>query len=189
MKSFKFSIVVFLLICFVQGTAQEKNRSEQIKRIKENFSQINSVAQWDSIVRLPFFESTEGGEIAYFYKNAQLKKIITNQFGETFKSITEYYLDNDNLSFIYEKFFRYNRPITWDSTAMKENNDNQVWDIKKSVIKEKRNYFYNNRLIKQIITTPDETRTQLSGLTEEEDRQLQAFHAMILLKDNPNTGN
>ncbi len=189
MKPLQLPFVFIVFFCFTKGFTQSKDIDKQIKRVKENFTQVNSVAQWDSIVSRPVFETTQGGEATYYYKKAQLKKISAHQYGELFKAVTEYYLDHDKLSFVYEKTYRYNRPIYWDSVMMKENNDNQVWDIKKSTVTQTRDYFYNNQLIKQITTTSGETKTRFSGLTEEEIKRLQAFNKLLLSKNNPQTGN
>lgn len=49
------------------------------------------------------FESTEGGEAKYYYQKNKLEKIITRIFGESGQILTEYYLLNGQLSFVYEK--------------------------------------------------------------------------------------
>ncbi len=123
--------------------------NKELKPIRENFKRINSISNWTLIDKKELWETTEGGEAHYFYTNDKLEKIITRHFGEMFQKLTEYYLLNNELSFVFEKSFKYNRPIYYDSTMMKENNDSEVFDIKKSEITENRSYFINGKLIHQ----------------------------------------
>src|ERR1700722_17403010 len=120
-----------------------------LKPIRENFKRINSILKWTSVVTKENNESTEGGETKFYYLN-RLQKIIVRQFGETFQNLKEYYLLNGNLSFVLEKSYKYNRPIYYDSTAMKENDDTTIFDMNKSEIVEIRSYFLNGKLIHQI---------------------------------------
>ncbi|HEY4877428.1 MAG TPA: hypothetical protein VIH86_17745 [Puia sp.] len=120
-----------------------------LKPIRENFKRINSILKWTSVVTKENNESTEGGETKFYYLNG-LQKIIVRQFGETFQNLKEYYLLNGNLSFVLEKSYKYNRPIYYDSTAMKENDDTTIFDMNKSEIVEIRSYFLNGKLIHQI---------------------------------------
>jgi predicted nuclease with TOPRIM domain len=123
--------------------------NEELKTIRENFKRINSISNWTVIDKKELRETTEGIEAQYFYTNDKLEKIITHHFGEMFQKLTEYYLLNKELSFVFEKSFKYNRPIYYDSTMMKENNDSEVFDIEKSEITENRSYFINGKLIHQ----------------------------------------
>ncbi len=129
---------------------EAEKKEQQIQNIREKFNQIIQIKDWTKIETKELLESTEGGEANYYYQGDQIKKIVVRYFGETFRQIQEYYLDNDELIFVYHKFYRYNRPITWDSLAMKENNDDQVFDFDKSEIIEKRSYFNKKKMIQQL---------------------------------------
>ena len=77
-------------------------------------------------------KSSEGGVIEYYSRNGELKKIVTKYYGEGGKSITEYYVkNNNNIYFIYDVDYHYNAP-----PYIKE-----TFDKKKTEIKEKRYYF------------------------------------------------
>lgn len=130
---------------------------EKLKPIQENFKRINLITDWSFIDKEELWETTEGGEARYYYQNEQLEKIVTHQFGETFQVITEYYLLNGQLSFAYRKLYIYNRPIYYDSTMMKENNDNEMFDFEKSEIVEDRLYFANRKLIHQVYKQSSES--------------------------------
>lgn len=118
--------------------------------IRANFKRINSITEWEAINKKELWESTEGGEARFYHNDGQLEKIVTRNFGETFQALTEYYLLNGKLSFVLEKSYKYNRPMYYDSTAMKENNDTETFNFDKSEIIEDRSYFDNDKLIHQI---------------------------------------
>jgi len=125
--------------------------TERLKPIRNNFKRINSITNWTSIDTINLEnEATEGGEAKFYYQNGQLEKIITRHFGEMSQWLTEYYLLNGQLSFVLEKSYEYNRPMYYDSTAVKENKDTEAFDFDKSEIIENRSYFENGKLLHQI---------------------------------------
>ena len=123
---------------------------ERLKPIRTNFKRINSITDWTAIKTQDIWETTEGGEAKFYYLNQRLEKITTRHYGETFQLLTEYYILNGKLSFVFEKSYHYNRPIYYDSISMKENNDTETFDFEKSEIMEDRSYFENGKLIHQI---------------------------------------
>ncbi|MEO6254797.1 MAG: hypothetical protein ABIO79_15915 [Ferruginibacter sp.] len=68
---------------------------------------------------------------------------MTRHYGETFQQLTEYYLLKGQLSFVFEKSYKYNRPIYYDSAS-------QAFDFEKFEIIEDRSYFENRKLIHQV---------------------------------------
>jgi hypothetical protein len=120
---------------------------KELKPIRANFKRINSIRNWTKRDTAELWESLEGGEAAFCYSDNGLEKIVTRLFGENYQSLTEYYLLNGQLSFVFEKTYHYNRPFYYDSTMMKENHDNQIFDFGKSEIEETRSYFRNGKLL------------------------------------------
>ena len=156
---------------------------EDLKPIRKNFKRINSIEKWSSTKTIDIWETTEGGQATYYYSDNGLEKIIVRHFGETFQRIEEYYLLDRKLSFVFEKSFNYNRPILYDSIAMKENNDNQVWDFDTSEIIEERSYFKNRKLLHQLINLDCGSPFAEDYLKEEGNRVLTQFDTYIKLKN------
>ncbi|MGL6126626.1 hypothetical protein [Chryseobacterium artocarpi] len=128
---------------------------DRLKPIQANFKRINSITKWTSIKKKSIEgESAEGGEASFYYKNKRLEKIIARHYGETGQVLIEYYLLNGNLSFVFEKDYKYNRPLFYDQKTMKENNDTEFFDFEKSEITETRNYFEKGSLI-HIVNSQD----------------------------------
>ncbi|MCX6164800.1 MAG: hypothetical protein NTU73_08090 [Ignavibacteriae bacterium] len=141
---------IYLCIGFLCGNVTAQTDSSKIQTIKDNFKTINQTTNWTKTEAIKLEETTEGGEMLVYYDKAEIRKLTINEFGEMFKQIREYYLLNNKLSFAYYKLYKYNRPITWDSIAMKENKDDQVWDFNKSTLKEQRFYFDNSEMLQWI---------------------------------------
>jgi hypothetical protein len=126
--------------------------TEQLEPIRKNFKRLNSIdnENWSSLVTKELDGTNEGGEVVYYHWNNELDKIVAKEYGETFQVLTEYYFINNKISFVFQKELKYNRPIYYDSIAMKEMKDNEVFDIAKAEIIEERNYFDKGKLIHQL---------------------------------------
>lgn len=145
---------------------------DRLKPIQANFKRINSITKWTSIKKKSIEgESAEGGEASFYYKNKRLEKIIARHYGETGQVLIEYYLLNGNLSFVFEKDYKYNRPLFYDQKTMKENNDTEFFDFEKSEITETRNYFEKGSLI-HIVNSQDCGAPFSGQYMEEEDKSM-----------------
>ncbi len=131
-----------------KDTTGSKSLKNRIKPIQAHFKKINSVTTWASVKKKDIEgESAEGGEAIFYYTDRGLQKVIAKHYGEMGQKLTEYYLLNGQLSFVFEKEYKYNRPLFYDAKAMKENNDTEAFDLKKSKITMTRNYFENGNII------------------------------------------
>ena len=155
--------------------------TERLKPIRANFKRINSIANWTTIKTKDIWETTEGGEAKFYYLNGQLEKITTRHFGETFQLLTEYYLLKGQLSFVFAKSYKYNRPIYHDSIAMKEMNDTETFDFEKSEVVEDRSYFDNGKLLHQINSQDCGSPFADDYLREEQKRIKADFEKLIKL--------
>ncbi|MDV3928733.1 hypothetical protein CMT52_05050 [Elizabethkingia anophelis] len=153
--------------------------TDKLKPIRDNFKRINSIEKWSVIKQQDLFESAEGGEAKYYYQKNKLEKIITRIFGESGQTLTEYYLLNGQLSFVYEKNYKYNRPLYYDTKAMKENNDTEAFDFDKSEITENRGYFVNGKLI-HILSSEDCGAPFSSDYIAEEQKSILSEYSKLL---------
>ncbi|MDR4953707.1 hypothetical protein REB14_16130 [Chryseobacterium sp. ES2] len=131
-----------------KDTAKTEDLKDRLKPIQANFKRINSMTKWTSVKKKDIEgESAEGGEAVFYYTHKKLEKVIARHYGEMGQVLIEYYLLNGQLSFVFEKEYRYNRPLFYDTKAMKENKDTEAFDFKKSEITLTRNYFENGNII------------------------------------------
>ena len=132
MKKIIFIIYVFLFsINIFAKTGVEK----QVQKIREEFTKINSEKNYkvESIYDV-------SGEILmeYYRKNGELKKVIRHLSIPIKDVITEYYLNDDKVFFVYS------------SDTMYEMDENGMPDYKKFKKIEKRYYFNKENLIRYI---------------------------------------
>ncbi|WP_026898821.1 hypothetical protein [Daejeonella oryzae] len=117
-----------------KDSLNNKQVESLINEIRGNFNQINKITKWDKIKKEFLERTNEGGEAKFFYLNSELKKIRTDQMGETFRLVREYYLDNSRLLFVFESFEQYHLPF----------------DRSNSKYYESRKYFHNHKLFRRI---------------------------------------
>ncbi len=131
-----------------------------LQKIKNNFKRINSIKNWVNIKSVDILEeSTEGGTAEFYYSATNLEKMIVKLFGETGKIIQEYYLIEDELSFLYVSDYSYNTHIIEDD-----------FDLKKANIVEMRHYFGQDTLFKQLSSESGNVLYNAPYFEEETDR-------------------
>ncbi|MEZ4952143.1 MAG: hypothetical protein R2825_01045 [Saprospiraceae bacterium] len=160
-------------------TTNQVSLEQKLGSIRQNFKRINKIKTWTKTDKRELEESTEGGVATYFFLKDTLLKIVAINFGETGKSVQEYYTMNNELSFVFEQAYSYNRPITWDSTTMIENNDDQVFDLAKSEVMEDRSYFEKGTLIRQVNNQDCGSPFSEDYLKEEEFRLKTGFKDLV----------
>ena len=172
--------------CIIKDTPYVKFQEDKLKVIRDNFKRINSISNWASIIQRNLCESAEGGEAKFYNSAGLLEKIVTKVFGHTAQQVTEYYLLKGQISFVFEKTYYYNRPVYWDATVMKENNDNEIFDYKKSEILESRNYFEKGQIIHHINNKNSGTPYKDYTLSRNQKEILKDFNELksILIKKN-----
>lgn len=115
--------------------------------VRQHARTINDKVLWTRVVRKELFETAEGGEVLFWYEGNDVQRIATRQFGETYQDIAVYFLKNGQLSFVYRKHYRYNRPVYYDTLQMKANDDTEAFDIALSEVTERYSYFEEGRLL------------------------------------------
>ena len=124
-----------------------QNKDSVIADIRFHYSEIRAnFKSYDTTVVEIWDESTEGGQATAYYDKGDLKLIEVVWLGETGKKQIEYYFQDGELIFAFDQSFEYNRPIYWDKKTAKENGDDEIFDPKKTTIKEDRYYFKNENL-------------------------------------------
>ena len=151
MKIFRKIVISAILIsCIVFGDSNIENK---IAHIKKDYASTNAVKNYVVKEIEDSEKSTDGGVIKYYFQNGTIKKIITEYYSESWNSLTEYYIKNGKVYFIYDRTQKYNVPYYINANWYKENNlkIGEIFNSKKSKITEKRYYFdENEKLIRYI---------------------------------------
>ncbi len=161
-----------------EDTTYNEYFTNRLKPIRTNFKRINSISKWTSVIKEELNQSTEGGEAKFYFSAGVLEKITVRHFGETFQTLTEYYILNEQLSFVFERSYNYNRPIYYDSAVMKENKDNEAFDIERSEVVEDRSYFEKGELLHQVNNQDCGSPFAKDYLLEEEKRLIADFEKL-----------
>ena len=109
--------------------------------IRQDVASLDAVRAWSGVRKKRLFDSTEGGEAVFYTLGGELRKVFVHRLSETGQYRGTYYLRAGRPAFVEEENHTYNRPIAWDSAAMREARDTQVFDPGKSVITTIRSYF------------------------------------------------
>jgi hypothetical protein len=164
------------------ATIPDADLSARLKPIRENFRRINAVKQWSEVRERTLWETTEGGDARFYYAGGSLEKVVTRQYGETFQELVEYYLLDGQLSFVFETFYRYNRPFDYDSAAMMMNDDTEAFDFGKSEKSEIRSYFENGELLLRVDGKDASSPVRNEYLREEQRRMTTVFRELLKLE-------
>lgn len=173
----------------IQESFNEEDKSmnefleDRLKPIRQNFKRINSITKWNSVKKKDIEgESAEGGEAVFYEQKGRLEKVTARLYGEMGQVLTEYYLLNGKLSFVFEKIYTYNRPLFYDNKAMKENHDTEAFDFKKSEIEENRGYFEKGKLIHVMNSLDCGAPFSRDYIDGEEKRFSESFQNLLKLK-------
>ena len=139
--------IILTFILLTSNFLFAQNKDSLVKDIRTKYIEIRAnLASYDTTMIEIWNESTEGGQATAYYNHEDLKLIEVVWLGETGKHRIEYYFNDRKLIFAFDQYFEYNRPIYWDEKTAKENGDNEVFDPKKTTVKEDRYYFNNEKL-------------------------------------------
>ena len=151
MKTFRKIVILFLLVSLMNFGAS--NIEGKIAQIRKDFASTNAVKNYVIKEVEDPEQSTDGGVAKYYLQNGIVKKILVEHFGESWNSLTEYYVKNGKVYFIFDKAEKYNMSYYVDSKWYKENEikNGEVFDKRKSKFSEQRYYFdENEKLIRYI---------------------------------------
>ena len=151
MKTLRKIAVLFILTNLINFGASDIEG--KIAQIRKDFSSTNAVKNYVIKEVEDSDQSIDSGVVKYYLQDGVVKKIVAEYFGESWNSLTEYYLKNGKVYFIFDKSEKYNVPYYVDSKWYKENKlkNGEVFDKKKSKFSEQRYYFdENEKLIRYI---------------------------------------
>jgi len=140
-------IFLLLAICF---SSCKKKPEVALADIKKKCKEINEKQKDLKSKHVDDLTSARGGAITGFYKDDEVKKILSERYTDTCRTFTEYYFDDGMLIFILKQNFVYNLPITYTEEKAKERNDSVWYDDKKTQLGISRYYFNDNKLIKWV---------------------------------------
>ena len=138
--------------------------TRQIQSIRKQFLAINKrVGKYQKVKKELSGFSLEGGEMVAYFDGPAIVKIVATYYGETGKSLEEYYFANEKLIFVYRKESRYNRPLSGKVVHSYEN----------------RFYFANDRLIHWLNSMGRPAPNGLADYQEKQEEYLEAARKFV----------
>src|SRR6185503_939672 len=112
MKHIFFILLCILSICsYGQGPGVQDSTDIYISNIRAEYQKINS-CKLRAVDAEPQEESSEGGEVKKYYDGKGLRKIVAEYDGAIGRAKWEYYFIGDELCFVYEVDYTYDRPMS-----------------------------------------------------------------------------
>ena len=93
MKKIIFIMCMFLLSINIFA---KTNVEKKVEKIREEFVKINSEKKY----KVKTYDAPNGTAYTYYKKNGKLKKVV--KFDDTLVSTKEYYINNDDVFFVYD---------------------------------------------------------------------------------------
>ena len=99
MKTFRKIAILFLLVSLMNFGAS--NIEGKIAQIRKDFASTNAVKNYVIKEVEDSEQSTDGGVAKYYLQDGVVKKIVAEYFGESGNNLTEYYIKNGKVYFIF----------------------------------------------------------------------------------------
>ncbi|HEV7744929.1 MAG TPA: hypothetical protein VGO56_08025 [Pyrinomonadaceae bacterium] len=97
----------------LQIVGSNPQTTRQIQSIRKQYLAINKgVGRYKKVKKELSGFSLEDGEMVAYFDGPTIVKVVATYYGETGKSLEEYYFANESLIFVYRKESRYNRPLS-----------------------------------------------------------------------------
>ena len=96
--------------------------TDPIASIRQQYAAINKrAARYRKVKKELSGYSLEGGELIAYFDGPAIVKIVARHFGESGKTVEEYYYHNGQLIFVFERVSRYSGPLSGKVTSAVEN--------------------------------------------------------------------
>lgn len=120
----KTTFLIFVLILAGLGnvTAVNLQSNDAIESIRQRYAGINqNVSRYRQVKKNLSGFSAEGGELVAYFHGPSVMKMVATFFGETGRSVEEYYFWNGQLIFVLRTESRYDKPLSGKVVTKIEN--------------------------------------------------------------------
>jgi len=132
----KIAILRFIFLLITQTNIEIFQ--DKITQIRKWYAETNhNIEKYEKVSRTFFGKSSEGSDLTLFREKDYVVKMIQSDIGAMGRVHTEYYMNENNLYFIFQKQLLYDRPLI-DK------------DAKLDKVVENRYYFWEGEMIRWI---------------------------------------
>jgi hypothetical protein len=140
-----------LFLCITVCCFSCKRKPEDVlARINSKRSEINGKLKKYTKKQVDNLTSSGSGDITGYYRDEEVKKIVSEHYSDSNRIFSEYYFDEGMLIFIVEQKYEYNAPISYTQEKARARGDSNWYDDKKTRLEIDRFYFDKNKLIKWV---------------------------------------
>lgn len=169
---------LLLIVCF---SSCKRKQEDILADIKNKYAQINNKLKDYTLKQVDDITSRANGTITGYYRDDEVKKVISEQYTDTCRTFTQYYFDDGMLIFVVQQDFVYNKPVTYTEDVARSHNDTVWYDDKKTKMEISRFYFNKNKLIKW--TDPQNSDMPVNNEEFTNRQSLIWAQTVILLKE------
>lgn len=155
----KNTLTALFILFFGINMLFAQTEDEIVKKIRDQFTQINSNLKTYKTVEKEVFESTEGGSVKGYYDNGTLVSIHYEVFGEMGGLKEDYYFSNGKLFFVYSLTQNYSAPVYVEGSTVSSST-------------EQRYYLDNEKLIRWLNNEKKKVDKNLNTFKESEEMVL-----------------
>ncbi len=164
MKKLITIVIVFGLFI----SACKKNQKEIIDSIRKEVAATNDELKEYTMRQVDDIVSPENGAITGYYRDDEVRKILTQHFGEKSRNFISYYFDDGMLIFVESRDYIYNLPTTYTEEVAKSMGDSMWYDDSKTMLDINKYYFSENKLIKWTGADTSDVPVNIAEFTEKE---------------------
>jgi hypothetical protein len=115
-------VVALSTVAAVGEAGAHTQANDAIESIRQHYATINqNVARYRRVKKNLSGFSAEGGELNAFFHGPTVMKMVATFFGETGRTVEEYYFWNGQLIFILQTENRYDKPLSGKVVKKTEN--------------------------------------------------------------------
>jgi hypothetical protein len=130
-------LMFFVLLIGASCLGQKKETPEMVvARIRKQFAKLTvDSSKWRMVREDLEGRSTEGGEIKKFYRGDTLTKAVITFYGETGKSVSDYYFWDREVFFALERNSYYNKPMSVRGAKISKSEENRLYFDKQTLMR------------------------------------------------------
>ncbi|MBX2907830.1 MAG: hypothetical protein KF744_17420 [Taibaiella sp.] len=172
-----------LTLVFVLGlsvAACKKKQEDILSTIKETRDKINSKLKDYSIRKVDDIVLKGNGVVTGYYRDDEVRKVITEEYEDERRTFTEYYFDGGELIYVVSQDYVYNKPMSYTEEVARFQGDSVWYDDSKTKLEVNKYYLDDNKLIKWTGPNDGDVPVNIAGFTQKEPLLL--AHALMALK-------
>lgn len=152
--------------------------------IKNTREKINTKLKDYSMRKVDDLVVEGTGVVTGYFRDEEVKKVLTERYGTESRMFTEYYFDDGELIYVLQQEYVYNKPNTYTEEVAKFQGDSVWYDDTKTKLEINKYYLSDNKLIKWTGPSDNDVPVNIADFTRKEPLVLaEALMALKKLKD------